>query len=199
MRRCARPSATAFMNGCAMPAPAPCARTKQASGSAGATASAETSMPGATEIAICIVFIRLAGFRVSSGPVGAGARPRRASWPCRSHARRPRTPCSSCPSRGVGDGHPVARVLRGRGDLKVTPETPLRLFLRTISDFDRLGGSFADERAGALRIVSSAGCTLASPDICASCRPRSWIAIDRAALPWSLARNRARRIWSCAM
>src|SRR5215213_4475334 len=51
MPRSASPAATALMNGCAIPAPAPCARTKQAEGSGGARRRAETRVVSLTLIA----------------------------------------------------------------------------------------------------------------------------------------------------
>ena len=45
MPRAARPDATAAMNGCAMPAPAPWANTKQAVASTGLVRSPETDEP----------------------------------------------------------------------------------------------------------------------------------------------------------
>src|SRR4029077_18198018 len=56
MPRAASPSAMADMNGCAMPAPAPCANTKQAVARGGARRRAETRARASTSMVIGLVF-----------------------------------------------------------------------------------------------------------------------------------------------
>src|SRR5262247_548599 len=52
MPRCASSLATAAMNGCAIPAPAPCASTRQARARGGVCSRPETSIPSSTVIVI---------------------------------------------------------------------------------------------------------------------------------------------------